>query len=286
MVEAANKVRYGFSDFHITDDEVHFVALMKYVADNLRFDSHKYHLSYLKRRVHSRMFITRIPTYDGYLQYIEGNEEEQHQLLKNLTVNVTRFFRNALVFKEIRDVVLPELFRSKKEGKGIKIWCAGCSSGEEPYTIAIILCEILHQKKLPEHIKIFGTDIDQEAINKAMIGEYTQSQLSETEPYLVDKYFIPDGDVYILKDGIRDSVTFVNHDLFNDSLLAGMDIIVCRNVVIYFNQEAKENLYEGFYSCLNNYGYFIMGKSELLTGTARNKFHFVNSDEKIYQKRE
>jgi chemotaxis protein methyltransferase CheR len=265
-------------------DEQFFIMLKNWIYENLHFDSAQYNDSYLRRRIKSRMFYHRISSFKDYFDYVKHNDREREGLLKNLTINVTRFYRNNPLWTELKNEVLPELLRRKGEGTPIRIWSAGCSSGEEPYTLVIILKEILGDSFDSYNFKIFATDIDSDALNKALMGEYTFTALTETNPNIIKKYFKKEGEIYIIDEGIKRCIQFLQHDIFHDKMFDNLDLILCRNVVIYFRREAKKKLYLEFYNHLNDQGYLILGKTEIILGDARTKFHTVNSGEKVYQR--
>lgn len=258
--------------------------IKEFIHNHLKFDPNNYNDSYLKRRIQSRMFYFQDTSYNDYLNRLTNDVNEQKKLLDKLTVNVTRFFRNAPLWDEIGNVVIPEIVERKGKDASIRVWCAGCASGEEPYSVAILFSEFFGLDRPPSNVQIFATDISSEAINKAIMGEYTVTQLSETRSDIISKYFRRDEEYYVIRDRIKHSVKFFEHDLFVDEPVKDLDIIMCRNVVIYFTRTAKEKLYMTFYNCLNPNGYYVIGKSETLTGEARQKFSFVNSEEKIYKR--
>jgi chemotaxis protein methyltransferase CheR len=268
-------------------DEKEFQIFKKWIYDNLHFDSSNYNDSYIKRRIQSRMFFNQINVnnFKDYKTIVETKLKERQELLKNLTVNVTRFMRNLSLWIELERKILPEIINRKKN-EPIKIWSAGCSSGEEPYSLAILLNEILKENINKYNIKIYATDIDNEAINLAKNGEYNSTTINELKSTIVKKYFTKKDNLFLLNDNIKKMITFQNLDLFQNKFIENNDLIICRNVVIYFKKESKELLYEKFYKSLNNKGYFIMGQTEMLSGPARNLFKSILIDEKIYQKDE
>jgi chemotaxis protein methyltransferase CheR len=266
------------------EEEAYIKKIKEWIFNNLHFDSSNYNDSYLRRRIQSRMFFNQLKSLKDYKDILEIRVREQEELLKNLTVNVTRFFRNIPVWTEFSKSILPQIINSKTGVKRIKIWSAGCSSGEEPYSIAILILEHLKDSIKDYDIKIWATDIDNSALNSAIVGEYSEMSLAEVRADLKDKYFIKEKDIFVIKNEVKHLVHFQHHDLFHDPFLENLDLIICRNVVIYFRKESKESLYLKFFESLSPESYFIMGRTETLTGPAREKFKVINSDEKIYQK--
>jgi chemotaxis protein methyltransferase CheR len=166
----------------------------------------------------------------------------------------------------------------------IRVWSAGCSSGEEPYSIAIILRELLGEEYDSFTISIVGSDIDEECLMAAREGRYLPRQVVNVpKPYL-EKYFSFDGQMYQVCPEIMDMVEFKNVDLFSSTAGTGYDVILCRNVVIYFTKDMQERLYMKFYKALNPDGYFIMGNTETLVGEATRHLTSIKSRERVYQK--
>ncbi|MGM5488684.1 MAG: CheR family methyltransferase [Nanobdellota archaeon] len=267
-------------DMNEAEQVEYFDALKNWIKLYLKFDFSKYNDSYIKRRIQSRMFFHRMNRFKDYLEFIKQDKQEEAKLLQNLTVNVTKFFRNPLLYEDIKAHVLPQILNKEKT----IIWSAGCSSGEEPYSLTMAILDFLKVDKLPTNIKIYATDFDTEAIQKAIYGRYQKSQFTDTSEALIDKYFTQEGNLLKINEEVRESVTFLHHDLFQDKPIQNCDLILCRNVVIYFTMDAKNKLYMVFYDALKPQGFFIMGKSETLSGEARKRFTPFVLDNRIYQK--
>jgi chemotaxis protein methyltransferase CheR len=284
VFEYNDEIRNNLNGGNPLEDR-YFTMIKEWVITHLKFNSQHYNESYLKRRIQSRMFYFKYKSYKEYLNLIKSNVDEQRQLIKHLTVNITRFFRNKVLFTEIENKIIPDFFKiTPNLPRTIKVWSAGCSSGEEPYSVAII-GEELKKKGYNVKLQIIATDIDTDSIASAKKGIYTLQQLSECDQKIIDKYFTKlDDKKYQLNPEIMKNVSFRMHDLFHDEFYRQMDIIMCRNVVIYFNNEAKQTLYNKFYDSLSKGGFFILGKSETLTGETRYKFEFFNSNEKVFKK--
>jgi chemotaxis protein methyltransferase CheR len=263
-----------------------FVALKKHIYSVTSLDCDQYKDPYLQRRFSVRMRVTQTHSYDDYVGFLKKTPSEYDELLRDLTINVTQFFRDIYVFKTIEEETMPLLIYDKvmKHKSTINVWSAGCSSGEEPYTLAIILRELLGEDIGSFKLKIIGTDIDEECMGSARAGSYLPRQMTNVpKPYL-EKYFNFDGSNYQLCQEIMDMVEFKYLDLFKDSAGGNWDVILCRNVVIYFTKEMQERLYMNFYNALNEGGYFIMGNTESLVGEASHAFVQIKSRERIYQK--
>jgi len=259
----------------------YYEILKKKLQKKLRFNASHYSDAHLKRRLAIRMRALKIDSYRDYAEYLDRDHREYERLKGILTVNVTEFFRNPETYYAVETHIFPEIFSSKKN---IRIWSAGCSDGKEPYSIAILVKEYL--KKIKDNrffIRIIATDIDEEMLEKGREGWYPDEELKgEVRKYL--KYFEREDEGYRIKQEITNLVKFRKHDVLLDKVPSLIDIIFCRNVVIYFTKETKEKLYLKFYNALNRGGYFIMGKTEMLLGEARNLFITISNSERLYRK--
>jgi chemotaxis protein methyltransferase CheR len=263
----------------------YFPLLKRKIKDIINFNSEFYEDKHLRRRVAIRMRALDIASYREYLRLLERDMDERMRLSKVLTVNVTEFFRNPETFEVIRREVLPELIATKlKSGSRVlRLWSAGCASGEEPYSLAMLVKEVLNGRD-DFTVRIMATDIDRECLEKARLGIYRREELGGVRRYYIKKYFERVEEGYRVKRELRDMVTFERKDLISDRKYRVMDMILCRNVVIYFSRELKERLFMDFYESLNPGGFLILGKTENLSGEARKKFKIYNNVERIYRK--
>ncbi|MBI4743706.1 MAG: protein-glutamate O-methyltransferase CheR [Actinobacteria bacterium] len=200
---------------------------------------------------------------------------------------VTEFFRDAGVFSLLEEKIIPDLIISKqsKKQRFIRVWSAGCAAGEESYSIAMIFAEVLGNKLDDFFISIYGTDIDRESLIVAKTGEYDIKKIKNVPEKYIKKYFIrSNNDKLVISLKIRNLCKFKFLDLFKDKPLLKNDVVLCRNVVIYFTREQRDKLFDKIYSSLNSNGYFIVGKSEVLTGGIFKKFKVVDSKERVYSK--
>jgi chemotaxis protein methyltransferase CheR len=269
------------------DEEV-WEQLTQKITQITGFNCGNYTPSFLKRRVATRLYSLNLSLYKDYLDHLIKTPEEKELLLKELTIHVTNFFRNKEAFDVFIAETVMELLSEKKEkgDKSLKIWSAGCSTGEEPFSIAMILYEMLQLRIKDYNIKIVGSDISPQTIEQAKKGMYEEIQLKEAPKDYVEKYFEKKDDLYVIKPIIKDMVSFEVSDILAPFLKNNFDIIFCRNTVIYFTSELKEKLYMNFYNSLNNHGFFVMGMTESLTGLAREKFKTYNNSYRIYKKEE
>jgi chemotaxis protein methyltransferase CheR len=218
---------------------------------------------------------------------LKRDPTEYDELIEALSISVSEFFRDASVFEYFRKTVIPALIQDKrrKNQKIIRIWSAGCASGEETYSIAILMRDFLGANLGNFLIFVHGTDIDDESMEKAKKGEYTFEEVKNIGKGFLSSYFIFDSGKYRVSDKIKGIVNFEKHDLVSGKPLAHFDVIFCRNVSIYFSRDMHKKLYMDFYNALNNDGFFVMGKTEMLCGSARKLFIPVNAREGIYQKK-
>lgn len=271
--------------YNNSEDEELEALLVKIFVDR-GIDFRSYDRKYLKRRIAVRMRVSKVSAYSQYLGVLINNPREYEDLFNALTINVSEFFRNSETFKIVRNLVLPELIRYKrKENRRIiRIWSAGCAGGEEAFSVAILLREMLEAKINDFFINIYGTDIDRGSLERARQAEYQLSSLKGVNKYLLTKYFTPVDERFKVKDEVRGMVKFQHHNLISDSALKKVDVILCRNVVIYFDKDLQRRLFMKFYNALNRGGLFIMGKVETLSGEAKNLFKTVDLTERIYRK--
>jgi chemotaxis methyl-accepting protein methylase len=267
-------------------EDKNFHDLLGKIHDEHGVDLTEYRSKCLGRRIYSRLRATQIDSIAEYINYLDENPAEYKNLMDAVTINVTEFFRNAEVFHAIEKKVLPELIaRKKEEGKRIlRLWSAGCASGEEAYTMGIILYEFLGETINDFIVKVYGTDIDKNVLAMAVVGRYEAAALKEAPPKIVSKYFYQDQGKYVIADKVRLITKFMHHDLVKSEPLKHIDLILCRNVVIYFSRDLSSRIYAGFYQALNAKGYLILGKVEALWGEGTRYFKAVDSRERIYQK--
>ena len=270
----------------LREDDGEFSELKTIIKRKIGFNCEQYKQAHLKRRLAVRLRATQSKSYKEYAELLSKNLAEEKQLKETLTVNVTELFRNPETYEAVRATVLPELIKSRGENRNLKIWSAGCSNGEEPYSIAIKLAEYLGMSAKRYNISIMGTDIDEDSLNKAGLGIFHQKQLEKISKERLARFFNKKDDNYQVTDEIRRLVTIKNHDLISGPKLSGFDIIFCRNVTIYFEQKLQEKLYFDFYNALKDGGYFVMGKTETLVGPSCKLFKHVDLKERIYQKKE
>lgn len=233
-----------------------YEKFMRDIKDITGIDLLQYKEGQMKRRLTTLRDKKGFDTFQGYVKHLKQDEEAMIEFLDRITINVSEFFRNLERWNILKDKILPEMI--KKRGK-IKCWSAACSTGEEPYTLAIILKQFFKD----QDIDIVATDIDQNVINKAKEGIYNKNSVKNVSDRLLKQHFEKKNEFeYTINDSIKDLVRFKKQDLLNDRFEQGYDLIICRNVTIYFTEEAKEKLYRKFSDSLNQGGIFFVGSTE------------------------
>ncbi len=263
-------------------DEEYFHALCSKVQRELGFNSFDYEKKHLKRRFAARMRALNIGSYKSYMDVLDRDRGEYVHLKNTLTVNVTEFFRNPETWSAIYKVVLPVI--AGEERRVLRVWSAGCSDGKEPYSLAVLLREFLGEEAERLSVTIFASDIDDVELQKAREGFYAQREVAGLSKEYLKKYFVPENGGYRAGEELKRWIKFEHRDLISDPKHTSLDLILCRNVVIYFTKELKERLYMDFCAALNSGGYFVMGKTEVLLGEARNLLKVVDNRERIYRK--
>ena len=239
-------------------------------------DLNAYKERQMKRRIDTLIERNKYDGYDSYTAVLRSNKEVLDEFVNYLTINVSEFYRNSALWQTLEDVVLPELIN--KFGQNLKIWSAACSTGDEPYSLAMVLA-----KKIPlSKIHIIATDIDSQVLEKAKIGIYSPNSLKGLPDEYKNKYFEAMGDkAYKISDNIKNCVEFKKHNLLKDSYPSACHLIVCRNVMIYFTEDAKSQIYKQFYNSLVKDGCLFVGNTEQIInhrdmGFSFNKLFFYN----------
>jgi chemotaxis protein methyltransferase CheR len=236
----------------------------------------------LESRLKERLKKANLISLDEYFKIITSSENELKNLLDAVTTNLTSFFRNSIQFYALETGVVNELKKIKNE-KVVRVWSAGCSTGEEPYTVAMVLKEKLDDSW---KIEILASDISFNVLMKAKEGFYPKNKIGGIPPNYLKKYFIEVGDGYQVKDDLKKLIRFDYHNLKNDSGVKNFDIIFCRNVIIYFDAKGQEDVINRFFDVLNDYSFLFIGHSESLFGM-KTKFIFTKIDEAcLYVKKE
>jgi len=251
-------------------------------AKNVDFSHYK--MNTIKRRMLRRMLINKIKTLNQYAEFIADKEGEIDLLYQDLLINVTGFFRDTDAFVYLKKNILPQLLKGKKPDDTLRIWVAACATGEEAYSIAMLLLEIkeIATNKIP--IQIFATDLSAEAITHARAGEYTANQLKNVSPKQLQHFFTKSKDKYHISRSLRDICVFAQHNILKDPPFSRMDFISCRNFLIYLDISAQKKAISTFHYALNDGGCLMLGKSET-TGTSAQLFSSLDKKQKFFIKK-
>ncbi len=256
-----------------------FEALLEFLRDSRGFDFTGYKRASLIRRVAQRCSELGIQDFGAYQELLEVQAQEFAILFDKILINVTEFFRDRESWDYLAQHIVPKIIA--KDGE-IRVWSAGTSSGEEAYSTAILFCEAMGEASFVERAKIYATDVDEEALNKARTG-YLEKELASLDQALASRYFAPQGERFLFRTPLRRAVVFGRHDLNQDAPISRLDLLICRNTLIYFTAEAQGRLMARFHYALNDKGYLFMGRSEMLV-THGSLFSPVDPSQRIFTK--
>jgi two-component system CheB/CheR fusion protein len=260
-----------------------FEALLLYLKQSRGFDFTAYKRSSLMRRVLVRMQNVDIKSFADYQDYLQVDPDEFTRLFNTILINVTSFFRDAAAWEYLAASVLPPLLDSLGPDDPIRVWSAGCASGEEAYTLAIMLAEALGAEQFRARVKIYGTDVDEEALGQARMAVYNSRSTEEVPPALLGKYFDQQGDRFVFNKELRRSVIFGRHDLIQDAPISRVSLLTCRNCMMYFHAEAQAKILARFRFALTEGGILFLGKAETLL-THSGAFSAVDVKRRIFTK--
>lgn len=262
-------------------DEETFTQIYTILKKASGIDFTNYKRTTVLRRIERRMVVTHSSSLADYVRLLGANTDESNTLAKEILIGVTSFFRDPAFFEKLKqNVILPIVSRTP-QNESIRVWSAGCSTGEEAYSLAILFHEVMEEQNLQRDVKIFATDVDTRAIEQAGKGIFTESILDDVSPERLARYFTKKNDQYAISKEIRRMIIFAPHNMLSDPPFGKLDLISCRNVMIYFQPVLQRTLFAIFHSALKRNGYLFLGKSET-AGEFSNVFRPVCSVEKIY----
>jgi two-component system CheB/CheR fusion protein len=277
---AAEKEGAGWTQ---PEEERGLLSVLAEVWEHAQLDFSGYKRPTVLRRIARRLALHHLATMGEYAAVLHQDPDETKALAKDILINVTSFFRDPPAFAALKEQVFPALLKAKAEGAPIRIWTPGCSSGEEVYSIAICLFEYFSSQGHHLPVKLFGSDLNEQAIETARAGLYPESELGGVSAERLARFFDRTEGGYSICKRIRDSCVFVKHDLTRDPPFAKLDLISCRNVLIYFDTELQRRVLPLLHYCLNKPGYLFLGSSETVTGFPE-LFVPVDKGGRIYQK--
>ena len=248
-------------------------------------DFSMYKKTTLLRRIGRRQEVHKIEKMQDYIRFLSGNPAEVEILFKELLIGVTNFFRDPAVWKKLREKILPDLINELPDGYTIRAWVTSCSTGEEAYSLAIIFREVIQEAKTPKiiYLQIFATDIDRDAIEKARRGVFSSNIAIDVSPELLGRYFIPEGDGYRVNTQVREMIVFAEQNVISDPPFTKLDLLSCRNLLIYMEAELQKKLFALFHYAIKPGGILILGSSESF-GNKEDWFAEMDSKMKIYRR--
>lgn len=255
--------------------------LVNYLKRTRGIDYSAYKHTTLERRIRKRMQMINIEQYDDYIDYLEVHPDEFRTLFNQVLINMTDFFRDEPAWRAISNDILPRILAGKRAGEQVRVWCAGCASGQEAYTVAMLLSEAMGEPAFRQQVKIYATDIDEEALNEARLAVYSPEQVKAVPVALREKYFEESNGTFAFKKEMRRAVIFGRHDLLTDAPISRIHLLICRNTLMYFNSEAQTRILSRFGFALARNGYLFLGKAEVMA-VRSNAFMPVDLKSRIF----
>lgn len=276
----------------LTDNTV--LSISSYLKDKRNFNLKNLQPSLINRRLNRRILELKIKSSEEYYNYLLNTDDELDELINSLLINYSKFFRNPLLFEYIANIILPEILTQRNIGKekSLRIWSAGCSSGEEPYSTAILINEFIKKNDIDFEFNLFATDIDTNALSKAKKGIYGFEAVGSVKYGLLQKYFKKDDGLFYLSDDIKNMVSFSKYDVCDkkgfsppQSIFGDFDIVICRNLLIYYNHSSQEEICDKLLCSISNNGYLILGKVEHLSHNIASYFKIESEYLHLYKKK-
>ncbi|HET7465869.1 MAG TPA: CheR family methyltransferase [Candidatus Dormibacteraeota bacterium] len=256
-----------------------FESLLEFIRDSRGFDFTGYKRATLLRRVGKRCSELGLDSFASYHDYLQGNPDEFPILFDKILINVTSFFRDTQAWDYLREVIVPQIIQ---RNTNIRVWSTGTASGEEAYSAAIVFCEALGPEQFLRRTKIYATDVDEEALAKARAG-YTSKELEALEPAFRSRYFEPLAGRFTFRAALRRALIFGRHDLMQDAPISRIDLLLCRNTLMYFTAEAQGRILARFHYALNDDGFLFLGRAEMLL-THTSLFAPVDLKQRVFTK--
>jgi two-component system, chemotaxis family, CheB/CheR fusion protein len=239
-------------------------GFLEYLLRSRGFDFHGYKPASLARRIRKRMDSVGLQSFAEYRDYLEVHPNEFSTLFNTILINVTSFFRDPSAWDAVRTLAAPEILGAKGPGEPIRAWSAGCATGEEAYTIAMVLAEEMGPEQFRDRMKIYATDLDEDALNTARHAAYNARQVEGVPPELLSKYFEQIDGLHVFRKEFRRQVIFGRHDLINDAPISRVDLLTCRNTLMYLNGETQARVLSRLHFALNDGGFLLLGRAETL----------------------
>jgi chemotaxis protein methyltransferase CheR len=270
----------AFVGSDLADNELEL--LRRLLLEERGLDLGSYKEGCIKRRIAIRVRARGCSAFAAYLELLRRERGEMDRLLATLSIHVSHFFRNPSTFTALRQHLLPELLHQfAQQNRPLRIWSAGCASGEEPYSLALLLAE-LHLPR--QGVSLLATDLSPDVLALARAALYDRARLAEVQAPLLQRFFSTEGDKYRLREEIRRMVVFRQHDLLREAPFPAAELILCRNAMIYFSRAEQEKILARFAAALPEHGFLVLGRSEALVGAGRNFFQVESAAERIYRR--
>ncbi|HKO62122.1 MAG TPA: CheR family methyltransferase, partial [Pyrinomonadaceae bacterium] len=247
-------------------------------------DFSNYKRGTMLRRLERRIGLKELSGLPAYAEYMRDHSEEAVALMKDLLISVTHFFRDPKTIEAFERLVLPRVFERKSENQSVRVWVAGCATGEEAYTMAMLLCEAAAKSSTAYPLQVFATDLDANAIAVAREGYYTEAEVADVSTERLQRFFQKEADGYRVRRELREMVLFAVHNVIKDPPFSHLDLVSCRNLLIYLNRTAQARLLEVMHFALNPESYLFLGASESIEGS-NDLYAVVDNDHHIYQTR-
>jgi len=265
------------------DTSKEFEGLLDLLRRARGFDFAGYKRPSLVRRVRKRMQAVRVDTYRDYMAVLEREPSEFDHLFNTVLINVTSFFRDEIPWGYLAEEIVPRILEGKGPAESIRVWSAGCATGQEAYTLAMVLCEALGLDQFLRRVKIYATDLDDEALIYARQGSYTAKEVEPVSELLRDRYFERQNGRFYFKKPLRRCVIFGRNDLVSDAPISKIDLLVCRNTLMYFDSQTQARILNRFHFALRPGGFLFLGKAETLSMYA-NVFEPVDLQRRVFSK--
>jgi two-component system, chemotaxis family, CheB/CheR fusion protein len=268
-------------------DDLGVNAILRLLRDGYGIDFSHYKASTVTRRIERRLALNRSIDLDTYVEQLRNNPRELNSLYEDLLIGVTRFFRDEETFEMLEGRVIPEIIertRSADPDDQIRVWIPGCATGQEAYSIAIVFHEQLAARRRPANLKILATDVHKASLEVASAGIYTEQQLAGISPQRRERFFTLKPNGYQISQNLRETIVFAPHNLIRDSPFTKMDLIACRNLLIYLQPHAQKTVFTLFHFALKTGGFLFLGSSES-PGELRDEFETIDEHAKIYRKK-
>ncbi|HEV8513272.1 MAG TPA: CheR family methyltransferase, partial [Cyclobacteriaceae bacterium] len=267
------------------NDTPELITILDFLSKQTKVDFKLYKIATVKRRILRRMLLNKLKSLKEYITYIETKPEEIKILFQDLLINVTSFFRDSEVHQFLKATLFPKILKNKPDGEALRIWVPACATGEEVYSLAMTLFELKKSSTLDHRFQLFATDISEQAITKARIGEYSADQMKSISPHRLQRFYTKIGNRFRIIKELREMCVFATHNVLTDPPFSKIDFISCRNLLIYLDAEAQRNVIQTFHYSLKVNGYLMLGKAETV-GRSTELFTQEDRKHKVYIRKE